>query len=67
MLFICAKCKEENFKEENKGIEILNHCIENLPKEVILCRSCSEKLAIDFMSGNFFSFLTLGKIFKKGN
>ena len=64
--FICISCKQEFYNQLNEeiGIRILNWCIEEIPKEITICRQCTENIAIDLMSGSITNPMVLFKIFK---
>ncbi len=65
MLNECMNCKQEIKEEKTLGICIENFCIDLLPAKIIICKKCSEEIAINFISGKLPNFKMIGSLFSR--
>lgn len=59
----CVNCKKD-IPEDNMGIVIENHCLDEFPERIEICKPCTEEIAVGFLSGKLPSFSVLGGMLK---
>jgi hypothetical protein len=66
----CINCKREVTETLLRGIEINNYCLDAMPSYILLCKECTEEIAINLLTGKVPNLFELGKFLKnlkKGN